>query len=374
MLRMTGSALPRAFACPGSLSLPMANTRSKDADDGTSRHAEQADAVIRGDLSGLPAELAALIPAGATVRAEVAVAYDVSTGTARELGVNLGRAYGQLGPFEIPTSIDLAATAPGFLLVADHKGYEEVDPPDKNEQVLFEALCAHRLWGDGLDSMTACVSYLPTTNVVRAELDVFALDLFAARLRQLHLDVADQGRRRVPDVAENKHCKYCPAAAACPAKTALLRRLVDGTEADELLPMTEERAALAYERLGHAKRLLRRIEDAVFAYARDTPVKLRNGNILGPHRKLGNEQLDGDVVHRVLLERFGRELADAGVKREASKTQLERALKVGGVAAVATVKNEVLAEVRKRGGATRKETVDVCEYPPERAIGDGDAA
>lgn len=371
MTRISASSLGRAFACPGSLHLPIANTSSKDAREGTARHAEQEDAIRGRDLSRLPAELAALIPDGAVVRAEVAVAYDVSTGTTRELGTSIGRAYGTLAPFEIPGTIDLFATAPGFCLVADHKGHELVDPPTRNEQLLFGALCAAKLCG--IDEAIAAISYLPTGEVVHATLDALDLDAFAARLRQLQFAIAAQAGKRPPDVSENKHCKYCPSAHVCPAKVSLVKQLARGE--DVLLePLTVDTAALAYERLGHAKRLLRRIEDAIFAFARDRPIPLKNGNVLGVHEKLGNETLDGDTVWKVVEDMFGRDVADAAVVRDATKKRLEEALKCAGVLPVAKHKAAVLAAVKKLGGIDRKRTMDVVEYPAEPALGTGDEA
>lgn len=368
---ISASALPRILRCPGSEALPQARTVSEWADAGTDRHAEVEDGLLRGDLTVLPERVRRMmldhLPPSAALRPEVSVAYDVATGDARELD-SVGRAYGTLSAFEIPGCIDLLVTAPGFVMVCDWKGYEEVEEPARNEQTTLYALAAARILR--AHRVIVLIGHLPTDRCAVAELDTIDLDSFAMRLREVHPRVAAQKSKRPieVDVSEGTHCKYCPAAHICPAKVALIKRLVTGGEADELemlIPLNEETAATAHERLAHAKNLLKRIERALYAFGKERPFRLGNGNVFGPYTKVGNEKLDGDRVWDVVKEMYGRDCADAAVGRVATKTKLGEALKHHGVSSVEKAKDVILAEVRKRGGSRRDEKPDVGEHEPE---------
>lgn len=383
-MTFTASSLPRLFACPGSAALPSARTASKWADDGNDRHADQQDAIDAGDLGEMPEKVRALIPADATsVRAEVAVAYDVATGGARELGVGIGRSYGSLAPFEIPGTADLVAIAPGRILIGDWKGFEGVDEAERNEQTLLYALAFARLYG--ADEVTVAIAYLGTGRVDIAKLDTFDLDAYAGRLRLLHRDVAAQQKRvadgHMPDVSESRQCRYCPAAHACPAKVALLRRLVSGAEADELellVPLDVETARIAYERLKAAKVLLKRIEAALYAFAAEKPIPLGQRRFFGKHTALGNEKLDGDTVYTTVRAMYGQAAADNAVIRSATKKRLKETLAAverPPGQSVAAAEKAVLEAVRAAGGAKRETREEVGEFEASpQLVSETDAA
>ncbi len=372
---ISASALPRLFACPGSAALPSARTVSEWADAGAERHTEKEVAIALGDYDDLPEKVRALIPPDVTsVRAEVAVAYDLR-GRARELGVGLGRKYGALSNWEIPGTIDLLILAPGRAVIVDWKGWEDVAGPADNEQTLLYALAVARIYS--LDEVTVAIAYLGEgkQRVPTATLDVLDLDAFAASLDKLTDAIAEQRNRvaagGLPDVSEGRQCKYCPAAHACPAKVALVRRLVNGGEAESLemmIPLDDATARLAYERLGHAKNLLKRIERVLYARAAEQPIPLGEGRYFGKRRKMGNESLVGDVVYRVVRERYGQAVADQAVTREATKKALKEALgKVVGKGQVANEERAVLDMVRSNGGSKREEREAVEEYVLEGA-------
>lgn len=377
--RLTASALPRAFRCPGSLVLPEARTSSAWATAGTDRHAEQEHAIDAGDLSTMPDKVRRLIPADATsIRAEVAVAYDVATGAGRELGVGLERAYGDLAPFEIPGTIDVLVLAPGRALVIDWKGVEDVSEPAANEQTALYALSVARAYG--LDEVTVAIAYLVTGRVEYATLDVFELDTFGERLRRLHLDVAAAARRidggALPDVSDGAHCKYCPAQHVCPAKVALVHRMASGVELDQLAllrPLDADLARVAYDRVQAAKAMLKKIEAAIYAYAAsENAIYLGDGRYLGTHRKTGNEKLDGMKVYEAARDLYGRDFADTAVVIGATKTRIKEAAKAAAPKlgkSAAAIERSILDEVRARGGSAREESVTVGVYDdPELAV------
>jgi hypothetical protein len=380
MTRPSASDLPRAFRCPGSLVLPQARTSSPEAEAGTARHAEQQDALDAGSYDAMPAKVRALIPADATsVRAEVAVAYDLATGRGRELGVGIGRTYPALGASEIAGTADLVAIAPGRVVVVDYKGASDVGAPEQNEQLLFYALALAR--AHDADEVTLAIAYLATGHVTPpVTVDTLELEAFAQRLVRLQRDIDTQSIRvfsgRMPDVAEGKHCTWCPAAHACPARTALLRRLVSGEERDDLellRPLDGATARAAYERLQAGKGLLKRIEQALYKYAGEQPIDLGGGRWFGKHTKRSNEEISGDIAHAVLEQMHGRAVADAAVERVATKAGIARALKeCVPRGAVSAAERAVLAAIRDNGGARRETKETVGEFSARDLLAGGD--
>lgn len=381
MIRGTASALTRLMACPGSGALPQANTTSQAAEDGVDRHAEQQEAVDQGDLSVMPERIRKLIPADATsVRSEVAVALDVVTGVGRELGTK-GRDYSGCKPNEIAGTADLVVLAPGRALVADYKGFEEVDEPAENAQVLLYAAAiasAH-----GCDEVTVAIAYLGTGRVLIATIDVIELHAHVERLRAMRDDVAEQQARYargvMPDVAEGPWCRYCPSAHVCPAKVALLNRLSSGAEGDQLLlmlPLDDDKVRIALTRIATAKAILKRIETAIYAYASDHTIDLGDGRFFGPHRTTGKEKLDGPTVYAVARDLYGRDFADTAIVIAATKARIKEAAKgLTGAGSVAAIERKILDEVRARGGASKTSGEDVGEYDdpslavvPERRV------
>lgn len=380
-MRLTASGLPRAAVCAGSVVLPHADTMNEHSEAGSGNHASLESAASQGRIDDLPAEVRALIPMGASVFAEVAVAYNLRTNSARILGLGIQRAY-SVGDDEIAGTIDLQIVVDGHrATVADYKRHEDVGLPDENEQTLFYGLATARLYG--LSEVRLVVAYVSEDDdgdivlirpLVTRVVDELDLDAFVERLRWIASRVAEQQGRPIPDVRESRHCRWCNAAANCPAKVALIRRLVNGAEADHLetmLPLNEETAAIAWTQVGYAHNLLKRVTRALYAFAKDRPFRLPNGNMVGEYEKKGHEVLSGDVVHEVLTEKHGREVADKAVTRAATKVRLKSALKGAGVPVLARAESDVLAEVRRRGGATQKRELDVGEYTPRKQLASG---
>jgi hypothetical protein len=365
---ITASSLPRAFRCAGSFALPQASLDSPDAAAGVDRHAEREAAINAGDLDGIPGRVRALIPADVTsVRAEVALALHLGTGRGREIGSSLDRAY-VTEPGELAGTCDFVALAPGRALILDWKSSTDVGAPDKHEQSMFYAAAlarAHRL-----DEVTLAIYYELTGQLEHVTVDAIELDAFVARLRDVVDEIARQAAHvragRMPDVAEGRHCTHCPATHACPARTALLRRLVSGQEADELelmMPLDGVTARAAYERLLAGKSLLRRVERALHAFADKQPIDLGEGRYFGKFTKRGNETIDGDEAYNVILQLHGHAVADAAVERRATKTRIRAALKAAvPPGAASAAERAVLAAIRERGGSVREEKESVGEY------------
>jgi hypothetical protein len=370
---ISASALPRLLTCPGSVALPQARLANAYADEGADGHAEVEAALRSGDLSALPDQIRALVE-GCTLEVERPLAYDVATGEARWLSA-IGRDYGA-APFEIPGTPDLVAVGSDRVVVADWKLYQDIGAPSASSQLLLYALAVARIVG--VEKVDLAVWYRGTGRVATVEVDVFDLDTFAVRLRTLHTRVAEQQRRvtsgTLPDVSEGPHCRHCPAINSCPAKVALLRRITSGEEASEaelMIPLDEHTAGEAYRRWRAAKHLMSHVERAIHAYAAERPIPIGDGKVYGPRRIQGNEKLDGDVVYQVVEALHGRPVADAAVVRNATKSRLKEALALavdkGGAA---KAERAVLAEVRKRGGVSTRETEKWEEYTLRLAASD----
>lgn len=325
----------------------------------------------RGDLSALPDEVQALIPAMASFGTEISYAYDPVADTARILGRKINRQYAafSLRPFEIPGTLDLEITGDGRIVVIDYKGFEEVDDASDNDQVTTYALMVSR--AHGYAEVTAAIIYLvanrrPSIAVLSESDLVFHRD----RLRQLQVDVAAAKRNPAAFLAVGKHCKYCPAFLECPEQkklaidigtTALDMRLA------ESFPLnSDEEAAAVYELWGRIKMLSARIGAVIHARAGERPIPLGGGKVFGPRPTKGNDELDPDVVYEVVRATHGQSVADAAVERVATKVRLRSAL--GFVAArgkVSAAEREVLALVKERGGIKNEPGVKVEEYVPQ---------
>lgn len=382
---MSASQIERIKHCPASAGLPQVRETTAAATRGTAVHKFLQD-VAAADrdtaLENVPAEHLALCESidldrlPVELAPEVALAYNVETGTGRELGRSIDRHYIGLDDAEIPGTADVVGVDAGVVFVGDWKtGWSEVPRAADNLQLRLLALAAARTYG--CESAIVEVIRIRDNGASwrdRAELDVFDLDSFALELRQLVIEVmaAQQAieSQRWPAVHEGPWCEWCPAFNACPAKTTMLQRLADGSATNELdlmLPLTPEMASIAYERWQTAKHLLRRIERALHDFARKTPIPLADGRWFGEVVKPGNERLDGDVAWAVVGELYGRDVADQAVNRQASKKGIREALRghLPQGKPLSRAEREVLAQIRERGGAARQERTVVEEY--ERA-------
>ncbi len=146
---------------------------------------------------------------------EIAIAYDPTTDTARKLDVTSHRAYGELAPTEVPTTLDLLWLEDGAVVVRDlktgAKGSAHV------EQLYFQALAATRLLGVS----RARVGFL-WGRKTKCEAD--ALEELGPGELEVESWRASSIVRRLP-VAQptpGDHCRryWCPAFSSCPAHQA----------------------------------------------------------------------------------------------------------------------------------------------------------
>jgi hypothetical protein len=355
---LSSSKLELLDQCEGAFTLPWRDEPNVHSEAGNERHATDETRINVGDI---PEEYESRWP-GLTWRAEVSYMYDVSSDTSRFLGCGIKRAYGEQLPFEVPGTIDVEGRGPGILVVLDRKGFEAQSPAERHPQVRFLALAAARV--EPADRVVVAIR--PEIGPMDvSEIDpVFDLDVIAHEIRQRVIRAAGVRKRARAGEAisfnTGRHCRWCPAFAACP-KQAELRALVQlDDEHPELALSTlvdDETAADVYELYKRIGILHKRIGQQLYAHAAVRPIPIGNGKMFGKHEKLGNERLSGDVVYQVVKAHHGQAIADAAVTREATKTKLEATLKGKRGAAKA-----VLAEVRELGGATRKAGETIGEY------------
>lgn len=363
-LQATASALPRLFLCLASGLLPQTEYKTKFAADGHERHGDMETAIVDGDLSKLPPVVADLVN-GMVVRAEVSVVYDAATHTARELGAQLGRSYGTLGPFEIPGTIDMLAVGNGRVVVGDWKGWEAVEGAESNRQTLLYALAVALIYR--VTEVTVVIAYLldEDRHIQVVTLDLFDLDAYAGELKELQLRAAKASTDPHAHEVAGRHCKYCPSFHACDKQKQLqadFESNVIASRFNSVIPFENDQdAADAFDLFERMQLFIQRVRNAIYARAAERPIPLNNGRMLGEKEKLGNREIDGDAAYELIREKFGQEVADKAVRREAAQTWIKAAL-TGRVKSAEKAKDEIVEALEKAGKVTRKKSVAIEQY------------
>lgn len=363
---ISGSSIPRIMECPASEAMPHVYDSSEAAERGTQIHSALAERV---------AELV-----GPSAKAEVAIAYDVATDTARLLGYDIGRDYGELAPFEIPTTLDVLSVAETerTIVIVDWKtGHGRVTEPRKNWQLKFQALAAARYIGAG--RVSAHLGFVKEADgtphfTEPAEWDELDLARFAVQVKEMFFTVQQAKNGLVLNVKEGEWCKYCPAQRSCPAKTALIREFSGMAMQGKKLSMTitNENAARAWDVIKKLKPFVAKAEAELKEFAKSNPIDLGNGStvreVIGP----GNESLDATIATSVVADVVGyeaaRHLATRTVTKQAIKDAIRAANHTGKSGS--SVELDVIEEIRRRGGASRPMKSSIEEV----TITKGDAA
>jgi hypothetical protein len=321
-------------------------------------------------------DLSDIVREGATVLGrEVAYAYDVEAGTARELGSSIERRYLQAG--WVPTR-EIAGTADlllrlidGSLLVADFKSahFDTANSPSWDAQLNTLALAVARV--HGVDSISVGVCLIledGRTSWRTRQLDALDLDCWAvtlevglARWREAHAAVS-QGQ--APATTPGHYCTWCPSRPVCPSWTQLARELARDPQLDPAAVslLTPEAAGRAYVKSKLLRKLLDDIDAQLDARAHLGALPLPGGGLYGWVEEK-RETLTPEVVERVVAQLLSPEAAALAVKaeRKATKTALEematwvaREKKAAGEkVSAAGIVRAVLAEVEKQGGLKR---------------------
>lgn len=400
------SSLDRASRCRASCVLPAADSVSDDAVSGTVMHtfllrvaelraqgvcvedaalaaALDAPEEERDFLQAIPVETLPTDPKA--FAGEVALALDVATGKARELGRDIGRRYEEaaaaqgrpLAPTEIVGSLDVVALmdADGVFVADWKKRGRYVKPARENLQVRAGLVAACRAWGrtrgrgqvirifdDARDPFRDTVDFdAAAIDAAQVELTKLAARIFSDR------KAAAKGEA-IPAVT-GSHCRYCPSFQWCPANAQLARRVAEPQELREALTdapqITRESAPAIRQRIVQARRVIDEVEKALDELASQEaaagrPLVLEPGLFYAPVPR-NREVIDGAKAEAVLRAELGA-LADEAIEKDVTKKGISRALrkKLNGGRGITKAEAELLEKLRK-AGAVKKTTSYSCD-------------
>lgn len=280
----SGSSVERGRECPASFALNQARTTGEPAIKGTENHDIIRDGLQRQDLSVLPEGLRAELDGAAAVDLEVAFAIDVENETARLIGRDIGRNYGELGPSEIALTVDAIVFRTEGVTVLDWKSRKRVTRALRNWQV--KAGCVAVMKHGNLTEIRGGLGYLDDGEADIATFDAFDIPVFFAEMRTM-LNRIGAARALVatggiPDVHAGPWCEYCPAMAYCPAQTRLAKTMLgELTDVESQIAfMTPEEAGSAWVKVKQIQNLADRVEASIRLRAQQEVVPLPNGKRL----------------------------------------------------------------------------------------------
>lgn len=399
MVPLSPSSLGRAAICAPSQVLPHAQIATHFTRRGTALHrflflvnTQGVDEALAWLISNAPD----LIPAARTIdlhrlpasrpesyAAEVSLAWDPQTGKAVELGRGLEREeVHRLCPEGwLPMTLDILGDSQDAAEIWDYKtGYSEVDAAEDNWQLDGYSVAAASYLGrdatrQGIIRVPIEDGKDPWFDV--AELDAFALQMAAERIREVIARVLEERRNLhaggKPNLVVGPHCKRCPAFYFCPANMSLVRSVlvdvrsdaatkteIDGYVTNLSGALTLDNFPETFAKLKAAEHLVEKLLEVVKNFAvQHGPVPLGSGWFYGRIEE-EKEYVHPDTVRDVLIEMHGREVADAAVKVKlhASKDSIEQALRplkeqIPG-STYASLNLAVLDKLRQRAGVAVK--------------------
>ena len=156
---------------------------------------------------------------------------------------------------------------------------------------------------------------------------------------------------------EGSHCRSCKAEWVCPAKTAMLKRFVDGERPS--LSRGGALTSIQASALAGLLPLLRDLTDKadqalrVHVDAIDEPIRCVNGNLWGPHEAT-KRRVDADIALPILAKHVGEELANGCIRRQITQAAMQRALrdkkKKQPKLKIGAAHKKIMNEVKKAGG------------------------
>jgi hypothetical protein len=297
----TGSAVERAMACPASCVLLRAGHTGGGATYGAEQHKEIEDGdtsrpVVRDVLAGAE-----------NVRHEVSYALDVDRRTVREIGVGLGRDYGELADSEIALTIDVECRKDGVMWVGDWKSRSRVSSVGSNWQIRCAVIAV--MARHSVDTVVGFLAYLDDSELEPETFDAFHVSAWwdelrsmIGRIRRAASLVAEQ---QTPEVNAGTWCQYCPALPYCPAHTRLALSMLGELEGVDkaIEDLTVDQCGRAWELLKRYDVLAERVKETIRARAKRETVPLSNGRRLALVECKGRMSLDQKRAKELLAER-----------------------------------------------------------------------
>lgn len=329
---------------------------------------------------------------------EMTFAYNPVFDTARVLGVGLEREYVAAGltEDEIPVTMDVVGLNsrenPTVGKVVDYKfGWAKLTPAERNWQMKGGALCLSRVYD--LDEVGVQLIHMREKLPARRDVAVFsAADLaIAAAQARARWDEVLRARERFeqmkiePEVTKGSWCHHCPSYHACGAQMALVRAAATREVYEEPNrdgPIAHNDVARVYLMLEELEEPRRRLKAAVYAAAKERPVLIRTEEDgtevwLGVTEVEGNLKLDANKAREIVREMLGKKRNDGTESDPAdeislytvSQERIEAACKLRVPKGKGAEKmRAVLAELKRRGGATKpvKHDVDLYKIRPQQ--------
>jgi hypothetical protein len=269
--------------------------------------------------------LAELLQGVTDIRAEVAYAVDVKTKRSRLIGIDVGRNYGVLGPYEIGVTIDVEGMAEGAPWIRDWK----FGRTSSWWQAYVQAMAV--LWRPGMeghsevdagfvyiDGDTGGADYHQDASILYlSDLDERAEEIVKALARAEQM-AADLKAQQSIKTTEGSWCTYCGAYPYCPSKTRLVRAmLMDLGDFDQTIALlSPEQCGSAWQKLKEIQKLAAKLEDTLKTRMEAEPFPLPNGKVLRMVETKGWPYFDKDRTYSLLRE------------KGASETEIKNAMKM----------------------------------------------
>lgn len=379
----TASKLALVDECPPSFALPAIRETHDAAEEGNDLHDLLRDALDRNpdvlsqELPWLDAVLELVFDRLQDAKAEAAYAYDTATGTARLLGYDLGRSYGQT-PTEIAGAADYVVEGDDVVHVYDLKtGLAPHEDLAYHAQMRALACAVGTTHGKSVQTWLIVAPRDGQRPYLKRGPLYGAFDLLELGEWLRGLAARIDEARRTPDARKRysvgRWCANCRARLSCPTQTAMVHRMAttpDDVAADLATALANpETRRLAYNRLRAAEKALQWVRGQLYASMADLgPIDLGNGKVFGPHETT-SEAFDPETVWTWMSERFGADAARAAMTLKTSKTAISRVVGERSPRGKKTsAVDAALAELRAIPGCVvEKREVTTEEHTPPRA-------
>lgn len=265
-------------------------------------------------------------------RPEMALAYNVQTGQARELVQRDQRDFSDVRPGELWGRPDLVYVMMGKLHVRDYKSGWGARGASAREHAQLRACALAAARWHGCSSVVVEFGLLDEygVHVVGDELDPFALGEIAAGLADVvaRIEAAEHPR---PTPGRWCHSEYCPVASVCPATKMALAAVTSTSNLRFPLTAHLETVEHATYQRSVLKTLMQALDvydHAVKVFAETTPLPASNGKVWGKVETTRREiDLSVPAAFEVLRDQLGPMHADAVCDRRTSKAAIQRAVK-----------------------------------------------
>jgi hypothetical protein len=404
----SGSAFERLALCPTSAALPRSSHESIYSERGNAIHSfleavttigrdealklvdpEWRDTCERLNLEGLDEHL--------NLIAEVALAYNVVTDTARELGRGAGRAYTDVTIDELPATLDIVGIREmpngkrrGFNV--DWKtGWTTRKKISTVQQLDVGALLIARAYGCDIVEVQLIHVYEDATPwIQRRVIEGWEIDMFAASVADVYRDARVQRERfgaKIPakEFSTGAWCDGCNSREFCPAQVSLVRGALqspdeyDGPLRDPyaLEQMSDEQIAKLLDDVERAQSVLSLMKKRIYGLASARTIRLgptSDGSadrLLGRVQYQGREKVDGEKAFDVLAELHDEETATAATRVVATKGDIDAAImKASKPRKGAENQRKFYAALKAAGGLSSEWRETVKEFTRPKLLAD----